>query len=113
MKSSDQILKKKYLLFLKKQEVKGEPFLNKVNQFKNFYLPISDYIYKSLKKNKANNLIGLSGGQGSGKSTIAKILKIILEERYKMKVINFSIDDYYKTIKERKKNFQKKQVIYF
>ena len=52
MKSSDQILKKKYLLFLKKQEVKGEPFLNKVNQFKNFYLPISEYIYKSLRKIK-------------------------------------------------------------
>ena len=103
MKSSDQNLKKKYLSFLKKQEVKGEPFLNKINQFKNFYLPISEYIYKSLRINKANNLIGLSGGQGSGKSTIAKILKIILEERYKMKVINFSIDDYYKTIKERKK----------
>ena len=107
MNSSDQILKKKYLLFLKKQEVKGEPFLNKLNQFKNFYLPISEYIYRSLRINKTNNLIGLSGGQGSGKSTIAKILKIILEEKYKMKVINFSIDDYYKTIKERKK-FSKK-----
>ena len=52
MNSSDQILKKKYLLFLKKQEVKGEPFLNKLNQFKNFYLPISEYIYKSLRKIK-------------------------------------------------------------
>ena len=79
MNSSDQILKKKYLLFLKKQEVKGEPFLNKLNQFKNFYLPISEYIYRSLRINKTNNLIGLSGGQGSGKSTIAKILKIILD----------------------------------
>ena len=45
------------------------------------------------RNNKTNNLIGLSGGQGSGKSTIAKILKIILEEKYKMRVINFSIDD--------------------
>ncbi len=107
MNSSDQNLNKKYLLFLKKQEVKGEPFLNKKNQLKNFYLPVSEYIFKSFKKNKANNLIGLSGGQGSGKSTIAKILKIILREKYKLKVINFSIDDYYKTIKERKK-FSKK-----
>ncbi|MAJ85855.1 MAG: uridine kinase [Candidatus Pelagibacter sp.] len=98
-----QKIKKKYFNFLKSQEVKGEPFLDKSKQLQKFYLPICKYIFHQYKKDKKSNLIGLSGAQGSGKSTIAKILKILLEEKYKLKVINFSIDDYYKTIKSRKK----------
>jgi D-glycerate 3-kinase len=80
----------------------GEPFQDKIGQLNNFYIPISDFIYKKHKKNKKTLIIGLAGGQGSGKSTIAKILKIILKKKYKLNVINFSIDDYYKTLKDRK-----------
>ena len=49
----------------------------------------------------------MSGGQGSGKSTISKILQIILEEKFNLKTTIFSIDDFYKTFKERKKMSQK------
>ena len=45
----------------------------------------------------------MTGGQGSGKSTIAQILKIILKEGFKLNTVIFSIDDFYKTLKERKK----------
>ncbi len=99
-------LKKKYLSFLKKQEVMGEPFYDKMGQFQNFYLPICKLIHKKFiqRKNKNESLIvGLSGGQGSGKTTIAQILKIILKDYYKIGCNSFSIDDYYKTLKERKK----------
>ena len=101
--SNYQKIKKKYLRFLKSQEVLSEPFRNKESQLNNFYLPISKNIFENFKKRKNTLIIGLSGGQGSGKSTISKILKIILKEVFKLKTVIFSIDDFYKTYSERKK----------
>ena len=43
----------------------------------------------------------ISGPQGSGKTTIAKLLKIVIEKIYKKKVMLLSIDDYYLSKKER------------
>ena len=65
-----QKIKKKYLRFLKSQEVMSEPFRDKIGQLKKFYLPISKMINEEYSKNKKTKVIGLSGGQGSGKSTI-------------------------------------------
>ena len=58
-------------------------------------------IFNNFKKKKKTLVIGLTGGQGSGKSTISNILKIILKERYNLNTVIFSIDDFYKTLKER------------
>ena len=96
-------VKKKYLKFLKSQEVVSEPFRDKLGQLNNFFLPISENIHRNYFKNKKTKIIGLTGGQGSGKSTISQILKIILKEAYELETIIFSIDDFYKTLKERKK----------
>ena len=93
-------VKKKYLNFIKSQEALSEPFRDKESQLNDFYLPIAELIKKNCKKNIS--IIGLSGGQGSGKSTISKILKIILKEKYKLETAIFSIDDFYKTINQRK-----------
>ena len=101
-KSSFSRTKKKYFEFLKKQEIYGQPFLNKINQLKKFYLPISEQIYSNYLINKNCLIIGLSGAQGTGKTTISKILKIILKIKFKLNVVSFSIDDFYKTLKERK-----------
>ena len=96
-------VKEKYLKFLEKQEVLGKPFQDKLGQLKNYYIPICNLIYKNyLTKNKVI-IIGLSGGQGSGKSTITEILKIILKIKYNLNTVSFSIDDFYKTLAERKK----------
>ena len=99
--SGHQKLKKKYLNYIKSQEVLSEPFRNKIDQLENYYIPIGKMIFKSHKR-KNVNLIGLSGGQGSGKSTIAQIIKIILKEKFRLNTVIFSIDDFYKTFKERK-----------
>ena len=64
---------------------------------------MSERISKNYLKDKKTKLIGLSGGQGSGKSTISNILKIILKEGFNLKTVTFSIDDFYKTLKEREK----------
>ena len=101
-KLSYQKVKSKYLRFLKSQEVLSEPFRNKISQLKGFYLPISRMIYKKYLKNKKTQVIGLTGGQGSGKSTISNILKILLKESFNLETVIFSIDDFYKTLKERK-----------
>ena len=94
-------IKKKYLNFLKKQEVKGEPFYNKIIQLIKFYIPICDSIHSDYISKKECVTVGLSGGQGAGKTTIASILKIILETKYNFNVVSFSIDDFYKTLKQR------------
>ena len=98
-----QKVKKKYLKFLISQEVMSEPFRDKLGQLNKFYLPISKMIAEDYLKKKKTKVIGLTGGQGTGKSTISNILKIILKEAYKLETVIFSIDDFYKTSNERKK----------
>ena len=98
---SANILEKKYLYFLSTQEIQSKPFHNKISQLNNFYLPICEKIYQDYKKNKKIKIIGLTGGQGAGKSTITQILKLILEIKYNLSVVYFSIDDFYKTFSER------------
>ena len=102
-----QKVKRKYLRFLSSQEVKSEPFRDKLGQLNKFYLPISKIIMKEYFRKKKTKVIGLTGGQGTGKSTISNILKIILKEAYSLDTVTFSIDDFYKTLHERKKMSKK------
>ena len=94
--------KKKYLKFVRKQEYIGEKFKDKQKQLKNFYLPFCKKIFELYKLKNRPFVIGLSGGQGSGKSTISQILKIIFHYYFNLNVTSFSIDDFYKTALERR-----------
>ena len=102
-----QKVKRKYLRFLSTQEIMSEPFRDKLGQLNKFYLPISKMIMKEYFRKKKTKVIGLTGGQGTGKSTISNILKIILKEAYSLNTVIFSIDDFYKTLQERKKMSKK------
>ena len=73
-----QKIKKRYLKFLNSQEVSSEPFRDKLGQLNRFYLPISRMIKDEYEKKKKTKIIGLTGGQGTGKSTISIILKKLL-----------------------------------
>ena len=106
-KKPNNILVKKYLSFLASQEIRSEHFYDKPGQLKNFYLPICEKIYQDYKKNKKTKIIGLTGGQGAGKSTITQIIKLILETKYNLRVVFFSIDDFYKKLSERIKMSKK------
>ncbi len=86
--------------FIKSQETSKEKFSNKDKMLKSFLIPVSFWIAKKAD-NKKPYFVGLAGGQGTGKTTISSIIKIILEKYFKLKVFKISIDDFYKTRKER------------
>ena len=107
------MIKSDYLKFLKKREVVGKPIVDKLGKLNTFYLPLSEWIYSIYKKDKKIKIIGLSGGQGSGKSTITGILKFILKRKYGLDLCIFSIDDFYKTKVERRKMSKKVHPLFF
>jgi D-glycerate 3-kinase len=94
-------VKKDCLKFISSQETKRDKFKNKDKMIKSFLIPISFWISKKVNKKKPL-MIGLAGGQGSGKTTISSILTLILQKYFKLKVFKVSIDDFYKTRKDRK-----------
>ena len=64
---------------------------------------MSFWIENKYKKKGKTLFLGLSGGQGSGKTTVVGILKIILKKYFKIKTHVISIDDFYKTLQDRNK----------
>ena len=93
-------VKKDCLKFIKSQETKKEKFKNKDRMLKLFLIPICFWIANKTE-NKKPFFVGLAGGQGTGKTTTSSIIKIILEKYFKLNVFKISIDDFYKTRKER------------
>ena len=94
-------VKKDCLKFIKSQETKLDKFKNKERMIKLFLIPLCFWISKKADK-KRPYFVGLAGGQGTGKTTISSIIKIILTKYFKLRVFRISIDDFYKTRKERK-----------
>ncbi len=93
-------VKKDCLKFIKSQETKADKFKNKEKMIKCFLIPLCFWISKKVNK-KRPYFVGLAGGQGTGKTTISSLIKIILTKFFKLKVFRISIDDFYKTRKER------------
>ena len=94
-------VKKDCFRFISSQETKRDKFKNKDIMIKSFLIPISFWIAKKVNKKKTL-IIGLAGGQGSGKTTISSILTLILQKYFRLNVFKVSIDDFYKTRRERK-----------
>jgi len=94
-------VKKDCFKFILSQETKKDKFKNKDKMIKSFLIPISFWIAKKVNKKKLL-IIGLAGGQGSGKTTISSILTLILQKYFKLNVFKVSIDDFYKTRKDRR-----------
>jgi len=92
-------VKKDYLRLLGKEKIFNKS--KKIVSLKKDYIPMSFWIEEKYKKKGETLFLGLSGGQGSGKTTVTAILKIILEKFFKRKVYAISIDDFYKTLKTR------------
>jgi len=90
-------VKKDYLKFLNKEKIFGKSREDKIKNLKKIYIPISFWINNKYKQKRKTLFLGFSGGQGSGKTTIAGILKIILKIFFKRSIYVSSIDDFYKT----------------
>ena len=101
-------VKRDYLKFLKREKILGKSKIIKIDNLKKNYIPISFWIEKKYKEKGKTLFLGLSGGQGSGKTTITGILKIILNKFFKRNVCVASIDHFYKTLDER--NMMSKQI---
>ena len=86
--------------YISSQETSREKFKKKDRMIRSFLIPTCFWISKKAKK-KSPLIIGLAGGQGSGKTTISSILSLILKKYFKLKVFKISIDDFYKTKKQR------------
>tara|TARA_Y100000590_G_scaffold33015_1_gene36222 strand:- start:2049 stop:2972 length:924 start_codon:yes stop_codon:yes gene_type:complete len=95
------IVKKDYFKFLNKEKISGKYKHEKIKSLKRIYIPISFWIENKYKKKGNTLFLGFSGGQGSGKTTVAGILKIILKKFFKRKIQVISIDDFYKSLKDR------------
>ena len=93
-------VKKDCLRFIRSQETKTDKFKNKERMIKSFLIPLCFWISKKANQ-KRPYIVGLAGGQGTGKTTTSSLLQIILIKYFKLKVFKISIDDFYKTRKER------------
>ena len=94
-------VKKDCFKYILSQETKKYKFKNKERMIKSFLIPVSLWISKRVNKRKPL-IIGLAGGQGSGKTTISSILTLILKRFFKLNVCKVSIDDFYKTREDRR-----------
>ena len=65
----------------------------------NLYLPFCAWLVSQHKNQPL--IIGINGSQGSGKSTLSKILYHLLESGFNKKTLVISIDDLYRSKQER------------
>ena len=63
-------------------------------------IPLASF-FGSFKKRRRPYFICLTGGQGSGKTTLSEFVQLILQKGCDREVVGFSIDDIYKTKEER------------
>ena len=89
--------------YIYSQETKTEKFKNKEKMLRSYLIPLSFWIANK-KKNKSKTLIlGLSGGQGSGKTTIAKKIESHISKKYGP-AVNVSGDDLRKLFNFKKED---------
>ncbi|MFT6033379.1 MAG: D-glycerate 3-kinase [Arenicella sp.] len=71
----------------------------------NYYMPLAGEIALAADQSSANVqtplLVGVFGSQGSGKSTFADFLRLILEQEFNTSTVVMSLDDFYHTRQQR------------
>lgn len=66
------------------------------------YLPLGDWLEQQLLEQSGGTYVfGINGAQGTGKSTLARLISEYLSSTYQRRVVVLSIDDLYLTLAER------------
>ena len=97
-------VKKDCIKFISSQETRTEKFRKKDKMIKSFLIPACFWLANRVNK-KNTMIIGLAGGQGTGKTTISSLIKIILEKLgfkdIKIKYLSLGIVNIYTAIKPK------------
>ena len=105
-------VKNDYLNFLNNEAIYNKSKYSKIKNLKKIYIPISFWINNKCKKKGRTLFLGLSGSQGSGKTMVTGILQIILKKFFKKNIYIISIDDFYKTLRDRNRMSQQKHSLF-
>jgi len=105
-------VKNDYLNFLNNEAIYNKSKSSKIKNLKKIYIPISFWINNKCKKKGRTLILGLSGSQGSGKTMVTGILQIILKKFFKKNIYIISIDDFYKTLRDRNRMSQQKHSLF-
>ena len=86
--------------FTRLLEEEGIPVDTGPNELLNtLYLPMASWL--AARQQNSPLVVGINGAQGSGKSTLTKILSMLLSQGFDKNVVSISIDDLYLTRAER------------
>jgi D-glycerate 3-kinase len=66
-----------------------------------WFLPLAQTVLQRVSVSHKTLVVGVSGSQGSGKTTLASLLVLLLRELMGLRAINLSIDDFYHTHAQR------------
>ena len=105
-------VKNDYLNFLNNEAIYNKSKSSKIKNLKKIYIPISFWINNKCKKKGRTLILGLSGSQGPGKTMVTGILQIILKKFFKKNIYVISIDDFYKTLRDRNRMSQQKHSLF-
>jgi len=64
-------------------------------------LPVARWLNEKITDQEKPYLLGINGAQGSGKTTYAKLLRLVMQEGYGQRTIHLGIDDFYKSNSDR------------
>ena len=87
-----KVVKKDCFKFISSQETHAEKFKNKHEMVEKFLIPVCFWIARKIINNNTL-IIGLSGGQGTGKTTTSSLIEIIIKSGAKLFVCNLFIQE--------------------
>ncbi|WP_069791335.1 glycerate kinase [Cyanobacterium sp. IPPAS B-1200] len=97
--NNDLIIKENIKLICNDLDLKNDQQVSKL--YNNLWMPLTIHLANQFKEKSQPLLVGILGGQGTGKTTLTKILKYLLTQ-LNINSETISLDDFYKTYEERK-----------
>lgn len=77
-----------------------------VEMLESIYVPLAAWLYRRRQDQGGPLVVGINGAQGAGKSTLFTLLEVTLSQGFGQRVVGFSLDDLYKTRRERQQMAQ-------